>query len=594
MSNKFFVVKALTGSVSTSDSASIAVTSSYTLIAQSVLNSPSTSSFAISASFAQTTLTANSATSASFATTSSAATSITFTPASASYATSASAATSITFVPATASFATTAYSASYFTGTVDFPNGLIITGSVSASVGFSGSGANIIGVVSSSYAVSSSYTLVAQSVLGSITSASFATTAYTASYFTGTVGFPSGLVVTGSVSASSFSGSGTNITGIISSSYAVTSSWAPAVSPDWAVITNKPVGLVSQSSVNTFSDTTITGSLKISGSIDSTAGILAASASAGWAVTGSLNITGTVGLTSTLVDPANPPQTQLSLYAKKVAGRTVLKTLDPSGFDTIIQPSFAANEIVKLVPGAISPTTAGIFSYGVGIATSGTISLVDRSDNLTQTIGFGANIATTAASGNLVGVQTAQRIFVPGNVNNGANGVYFRGRFSFTDASASYGNAFKFFAGLSSLPIAAAQTSGWTSGSFTSGSYVGFRYSAVPADGQPSNFRFVISRGNIPTSASYVDTTIPFNTGSVYDLSFFLPASQSAVSSAVGWNVAVYAPGSASTTFVNGGIDPTVMPVMSQSMFVGAAFVRLAAASASNFQMQVIYAETAR
>ncbi len=84
------------------------------------------------------------------AVTASAATSITFIPPTASFATTSSAATSITFIPATASFATTAISASYFSGSISFPNGLIVTGglvvtSISASSGIIG---NLIGTSS--------------------------------------------------------------------------------------------------------------------------------------------------------------------------------------------------------------------------------------------------------------------------------------------------------------------------------------------------------------------------------------------------------------------------------------------------------------
>lgn len=163
----------------------------------------------VSASFAQNALTANSATSAS------AATSLTFTPASASFAqnaltansaTSASFATSASWAPgsgaavsasyaATASLAsnalsattsvtasyaltsagtiTNAASASYVSGTIDFPNGIYTPGPVSASA-FTGSGAAITGVISSSFAGNA---LVANSAT-TATSASFAASGY--------------------------------------------------------------------------------------------------------------------------------------------------------------------------------------------------------------------------------------------------------------------------------------------------------------------------------------------------------------------------------------------------------------------------------
>ena len=101
----------------------------------------------------------------------------------------------------------------------------ISTGSFTGS--FTGSVTNAI---SSSYAVTSSYALTAQNLLGTITSASYAVMATSASYFSGTINFPSGLVVTGSVTASSYTGSFTgSVTNAVTASYATTSSAATSI-----------------------------------------------------------------------------------------------------------------------------------------------------------------------------------------------------------------------------------------------------------------------------------------------------------------------------------------------------------------------------
>ena len=248
--------------------------------------------------------------SASFAITASAATSITFIPAlattasyvasvvsasyalsaswapgggssvSASFATTASAATSITFIPASASYATTAATASYFTGSLDFPNGLIVTGSVSAS-SFQGNGAQVTGVISSSYALSAS---AATSITFIPLTASYALNAgatgggLTGAGTSGKVAVWSGTSISSSIiddngsrinipfplTASFFKGDGTQITGVVSSSYALSASWSPSIPvisssyalsasyapnipDDWSIITNIPVGLVSSS-----------------------------------------------------------------------------------------------------------------------------------------------------------------------------------------------------------------------------------------------------------------------------------------------------------------------------------------------------------
>jgi len=94
------------------------------------------------------------------------------------------------------------------------------SGDVSAST-FTGDGSQVTGVVTSSYSNTASYVETAQ----------------TASYFIGDISFPSGLEVTGSllldgsmsacgdVTASGFIGDGSQITGVVSSSYALTASY---------------------------------------------------------------------------------------------------------------------------------------------------------------------------------------------------------------------------------------------------------------------------------------------------------------------------------------------------------------------------------
>ena len=226
-------------------------------------------SYAFSSSYARSSSFASFATSASYALSSSFARSASF----ASFATSASYSVSSSFAT-TASYTRTAATASYLSGTLNFPNGLIVTGSVTASeytgsligtaswavtssyamnASVGGSDWNTlankpVGIlsgsaqinlltdvsaswasrsISSSYALSSSYARSSSyaSVAATVLTASYATTAATASYLSGTLNFPNGLLVTGSVTASVLSGS---FTGTLfgSASYAQTASAA--------------------------------------------------------------------------------------------------------------------------------------------------------------------------------------------------------------------------------------------------------------------------------------------------------------------------------------------------------------------------------
>jgi uncharacterized integral membrane protein len=170
------------------------------------------------------------------------------------------------------SFAQTAATASYISGNINFPNGLVVTGSVIATSGFTGS---LLGT--SSNAVSSSYALTASYALnggGGGVSSSYALTssyatnaqnAVTASYIDGTVDFPNGLVITGSLVVTggvtgSISGNISNADSAVSSSYALTASYATqAVSASFTNtasfanvsnfnnLVNIPFGLVSSS-----------------------------------------------------------------------------------------------------------------------------------------------------------------------------------------------------------------------------------------------------------------------------------------------------------------------------------------------------------
>jgi hypothetical protein len=150
-----------------------------------------------------------------------------------------------------ASYAQLATSASYFTGSLTFPAGLIVTGSVTASIGYTGS-------FTGSLLGSSSYAL----------SASWAPTSAGGDFNT-LVNKPTLVSSSAQVNTGSFTGSFTgNLLG--SASYAST---------DWSAVNNKPVGIVSSSvqvvsnilgqsispSIVSSSTIYITGSLAVSG-----------------------------------------------------------------------------------------------------------------------------------------------------------------------------------------------------------------------------------------------------------------------------------------------------------------------------------------
>jgi hypothetical protein len=253
----------------------------------------------------------------------------------------------------------------------------INTGSFAASGSFTGSfkgdGTNILGIVSSSYAVTASYSMngggsgvsssyattssyatIAQNVLGSITSASYALTssytqgliasastaqnaisssyaqtAVTASYFTGSIEFPNGLAVTGSVTASSFLG-----TLVGSASYAPT---------DWTAVNNKPVGLVSSSlQINTGS---------FSGGF--TGSLLGSSSYATTAVTASY-ISGTIGFPNGLIVTGS---VTASAYAGNLIGTASLASTASAFFGVAATASLSTTASYAVASERIFPRT---------------------------------------------------------------------------------------------------------------------------------------------------------------------------------------------------------------------------------------------
>ena len=85
---------------------------------------------------------------------------------------------------------------------MDFPDGLIVTGSVTASEGFFGTASYALAALTASYALNGGDGGVSSSYAETSSYAQVAQTALTASYFSGSALFENGLIVTGSVTAS--------------------------------------------------------------------------------------------------------------------------------------------------------------------------------------------------------------------------------------------------------------------------------------------------------------------------------------------------------------------------------------------------------
>lgn len=238
---------------------------------------------------------------------------------SSSYATTSSWAATASYAAAfsgsitnavSSSWSAYAVTASYFSASADFPNGLVVTGSVTASA-YTGSGAGIIGVISSSYSLTASYAMnggsggvsssyaTTSSFASNAALATTATTATTASYVTGTISFPNGLMVTGSVTASAYTGSYTGSL-LGSASYATTSSWALTAS--YAAAFSGSITNAVSASYSTYA---VTASY-ISGGLDLSSGLI---------VTGTVTATAFVGTGSGIVGVISSSYATTASYA---------------------------------------------------------------------------------------------------------------------------------------------------------------------------------------------------------------------------------------------------------------------------------------
>lgn len=109
---------------------------------------------------------------------------------------------------------------------------------------------------------------------------------------------------------------------------------------------------------------------------------------------------------NTTSDPVTPPAGQLSVYAKSVGGRAMLKWKGPSGVDTPLQPFLAGNKIGYFCPPGNAATLPGILGYTtpttVGTATARNVSLTNLFNRMRR-LGY----VSAATAGSLASLRVA-------------------------------------------------------------------------------------------------------------------------------------------------------------------------------------------
>ena len=152
-----------------------------------------------------------------------------------------------------------------------------------------------------------------------------------------------------------------------------------------------------------------------------------------------------------IASPAAPPDGMLSIYAKKVGGRTMLMQMGPSGLDTSFQPNLGGNKVAMWMPPGNSTTVPGVFGMAaltaVGTATARNVATTNMLTRMTR-LGY----VSAATAGSMASVREAAAKYTLG-AGAGLGGFFYRVRFGVSDAATVAGA--RMFVGLSASTAAA-------------------------------------------------------------------------------------------------------------------------------------------
>lgn len=144
-------------------------------------------------------------------------------------------------------------------------------------------------------------------------------------------------------------------------------------------------------------------------------------------------------------NPSPPPDGTLSIFAKKIGGRSMLIQMGPSGLETSFQPNLGGNKVALWMPPGNATTVPGVFGMAALTATgTATARNVATTNLLTRMTRLGYVSAATA--GSLSGAREAVAKYTLG-AGGGLGGFFYRTRFGVSDAAAVSGA--RMFVGLS-------------------------------------------------------------------------------------------------------------------------------------------------
>lgn len=275
-------------------------------------------------------------------------------------------------------------------------------------------------------------------------------------------------------------------------------------------------------------------------------------------------------------NPPTPASGDLRVYAKTIAGRTMLKSMGSSGVDYALQPSLFQQSVFLETPGTGATTTT--YSATGGSTTSvGTLNAAIG--GVTEAQGFMANIATGTTAGNTAGTGNNVAQYFRGSVSNGADGFFYFTRISLPDALAKYANSTtgsRLWFGLTD------QSNATMVGSDNpAGNYAGIQFSGV-RDTAPADFKF-ITKNN--TTQHVTDTGVLLAVSKTYDIYIYCAFQCTSVN----WRIDNLTDGTAPVE----GTETNDLPTATTAMRSGIQIATLEAV-AHNLRFQRIYVETDR
>jgi hypothetical protein len=274
-------------------------------------------------------------------------------------------------------------------------------------------------------------------------------------------------------------------------------------------------------------------------------------------------------------DPATPAAGTIDVFARTVAGRSLLRQKGPSGVSFSYQPGLFEQALLYQSPGSGTAVgnNLGITVLGGQIVTSGNLT-----SGVSEVFGSYTNFATATNNTTGVGMYETLASHYRGSATNSSNGFFYVTRIALPDAL-GLTNA-RIFAGLTDAAVVTTMGASDT----PAGNYAGFRLSTTALD---TSWKFVSRDG---TTAATPIATAASTQNHVYDLYMYSPTYTSAASiSTMYWRVDDLTTGTTTE-----GSSTTNLPTATVGLHLNSVVTPTITGTAHNLRVLKTYVEADR